>query len=133
MAKKRIIPYEHSLVQKARQLRKNSTYSEKLLWKYLKGKQLDGLDFDRQKPIDKYIVDFFCSELMLVIEIDGITRNDNQSYDIKRQNVLEGLGLSVLRFNALEVVNNIQGVLGIIQAWVTDKRRPTPRPSQEGN
>ena len=132
MKKKKIIPYEHHLVEKAKKLRNNSTYSEKLLWKCLRAKQFYGFDFDRQKPIDKYIVDFFCNELMLVIEIDGITHGDKQKYDRYRQKRLEDLDLSVLRYNALEVVNNIQGVLKDIELWV-DQNRPTPNPSQEGN
>ncbi len=115
---KKIIPYEHHLVEKARQLRKNSTYSERLLWKFLKLKQMMGYDFDRQKPIDKYIVDFFCNELMLAIEVDGISHDNKQIYDNKRQKRLEDLGITVLRFNALEVVNNTDGVLENISNWI---------------
>ncbi len=126
MKKKKIIPYEHHLVEKAKELRKNSTYSERILWKYLKGKQLEGLDFDRQKPIDKYIVDFFCNEMMLVIEIDGITHNERVEYDLNRQKQLEKIGLHVLRFNAMEVVNNTQGVVHMIRNWVTANKEPTP-------
>ena len=106
MKKKEIIPYKNNLVEKARQLRNNATFSEKLLWKHLKGKQMAGFDFDRQKPIDKYIVDFFCNELMLAIEVDGITHNNKMNYDLKRQNDLESFGLKFLRFNALDVVQN---------------------------
>ena len=95
MKKKIIIPYKHNLVEKARQLRNNATFSAKLLWKHLKGKQIAGYDFDCQKPINKYIVDFFCKELMLVIEVDGITHNDKMDYDFKRQNDLERFGLKV--------------------------------------
>ena len=117
---KKIIPYEHHLVEKARQLRQNSTYSERLLWKYLKAKQMLGYDFDRQKPIDKYIVDFFCNELMLVIEIDGISHDNKQAYDNQRQRSLEELGIIVLRFNALDVVNNTDGVLESISNWIDE-------------
>ena len=132
LKKKIIIPYNHDLVDKAKQLRKNATYSERLLWKYLRGKQFEGLDFDRQKPIDKFIVDFFCNEMRLVIEIDGVTHNDKQEYDKYRQDKLEELGLSVLRYDALDVVNNIEGVLTDLRAWVQMNRIPTPYPSQEG-
>jgi len=125
MKKKVIIPYKHSLVDKARQLRNTATYSEKLLWKHLKRKQIAGYDFDRQKPIDKYIVDIFCNELMLAIEIDGITHNDKMSYDLKRKNDLERLGIKLLRFNALEVVQNLQGVLQEIYYWIDENRTPT--------
>jgi very-short-patch-repair endonuclease len=67
--RRKIIPYNPKLKEYARQLRNNSTRSEIILWKYLKGKQMLGYDFHRQKPIDNYIVDFFCSELMLAIEL----------------------------------------------------------------
>ena len=132
MKKKIIIPYKYNLVEKARQLRNNATFSERLLWKHLKGKQISGYDFDRQKPIDKYIVDFFCQELMLVIEVDGITHNDKMDYDFKRQNDLERFGLKVLRFNALDVVHKTPAVLEEIYCWINENRKPTPSPSQEG-
>ena len=132
MKKKIIIPYKHNLVEKARQLRNNATFSERLLWKHLKGKQIAGYDFDRQKPINKYIVDFFCKELMLVIEVDGITHNDKMDYDFKRQNDLERFGLKVLRFNALDVVQNTQSVLDEIYCWINGNGKPTPNPSQDG-
>ena len=93
MKKKTVIPYKHYLVDRAKDLRKNSPHSEKLLWEYLKGKQLNGYDFDRQKPIDNYIVDFFCNELRLVIEIDGITHENRETEDIQRHSKLVELGL----------------------------------------
>jgi very-short-patch-repair endonuclease len=133
MKKKSIIPFQHHLVEKARQLRNNTTYSEKLLWKYLRNKQLYGYDFDQQKPIDRYIVDFFCNELMLVIEIDGITHENKFEEDHIRQESLERLGLSFLRFNALDNVNNIKGVKEVIQQWIEKNKTPTPIPSQEGS
>jgi len=73
--KKRIIPYNSKIKELARRLRTNGTLSEVLLWKPLKGKQLLSYDFDRQKARGDYIVDFFCNELMLAIEIDGATHN----------------------------------------------------------
>jgi very-short-patch-repair endonuclease len=59
--KRKIIPYDPELKQLAHELRNKSTLSEVLLWKHLKGKQIQGYDFHRQKPLDQYIVDFFCS------------------------------------------------------------------------
>jgi very-short-patch-repair endonuclease len=72
------------LKEYARELRKNATFTERLLWKYLRAGQLNGYRFLRQKPIDEYIVDFFCERLKLVIEIDGETHNDKErsSYDV---------------------------------------------------
>jgi very-short-patch-repair endonuclease len=68
---RKIIPYNPKLVSLAKQLRNNMTLSEVLLWDELKSKQLLGYEFDRQRPIDNYIVDFYCKDLQLVIEIDG--------------------------------------------------------------
>lgn len=73
MERRKIIPYDPKLKMLVRKLRNNSTLSEVLLWLELKGKQMKGYDFHRQKPIDNYIVDFFCHELMLAIEIGGIS------------------------------------------------------------
>jgi len=69
--RRKIIPYNPSLKEKARQLRNNATVTEIVLWKFLKSRQMCGYDFHRQKPLGEYIVDFFCNELMLAIEIDG--------------------------------------------------------------
>ncbi len=126
--RKKIIPYNPKLKELARELRNNSTLSEVLLWRCVKGKQMLGYDFDRQKPIDNYIVDFFCNELMLAIEIDGCSHNDRIEEDVIRQKRLEALGISFLRFNDLDVKQNIEGVVAAIEEWV----RQHTAPSQEG-
>lgn len=147
MKRKRIIPYNPKLKERANYLRKNSTLSEVLLWKYLKGKKTPGYDFDRQKPIDNYIVDFFCNELMLAIEIDGSTHNYNSEEDRKRQTKLESLGVRFLRFNDLDIKKNMSGILSVIGNWIREhtnksaqcipclsqEKEPTPSPSKEGN
>ncbi len=79
--RRKIIPYNPKLKEFARQLRNNSTKSEIYLWKHLKGKQMMGYDFHRQKPLDNFIVDFFCHELMLAIEIDGYTHIHEEVQD----------------------------------------------------
>ncbi|MEW6067281.1 MAG: endonuclease domain-containing protein [Nitrospirota bacterium] len=130
MRRKKIIRYNQNLKELARQLRKNSTLSEVLLWRHLKGKQMLNYDFDRQKPIDDYIVDFFCNELMLAIEIDGDTHNYKIEEDIIRQKRLESLGIRFLRFTDRDVKQNIEGVMTTIKRWIKEH---TPNPSQEGN
>ncbi|WP_239022791.1 endonuclease domain-containing protein [Pontibacter mangrovi] len=77
----------------AKQLRQNSTLSEVILWNELKNKQLLGLDFDRQKPLDNYVVDFYCKELMLAIEIDGDSHDRSLAEDTARQRELENFGI----------------------------------------
>lgn len=119
--KRKIIPYNPALKEKARQLRNNSTKSEILLWQFLKNKQMLGYDFHRQKPLDKYIVDFFCNELMLAIEIDGESHHGKEKYDKARQKQLEVLGINFLRFKDTEVFYNLEEVLKTIENWINER------------
>ena len=112
------LKYNPKLKQIARMLRKNSTFAEVLLWNELKGKKLMGIDFHRQKPIGNFIVDFFSPDLMLVIEIDGITHAYKQDDDIKRQQFLESLSLTVLRFQDRDVRKNMNGVVEVLKEWM---------------
>jgi len=93
VSRREIIPYNPALKELARELRNNSTKSEILLWKELKGKFEGKYDFHRQKPLDNYIADFFCHELMLVIEIDGETHNweETQRKDFQKETRLNEL------------------------------------------
>lgn len=100
-----------NLVCFSRQLRKNQTEAEKKLWKHLKSKQMKGLKFRRQQPIDSYIVDFVCFENKLVIELDGSQHIDNKEKDIIRDDHLKSNGFFVVRFCNNDVMNNIEGVL----------------------
>jgi very-short-patch-repair endonuclease len=120
--KKRIIyPYNPKLKLLARNLRKNSTLGEILLWKQLKGKQMCGYDFHRDKPLLDYIVDFFCHELFLAIEIDGCSHDDTKyDYDQERQHRIEQLGISFLRFTEEDVKKNMSGVLLSIETWIEE-------------
>ena len=105
-------------------MRKTMTLSEVLLWKKLRNKQMLGFDFTRQQPIDKYIVDFYCKELMLAIEIDGASHINEDVYynDIKRQKELELLGVRFLRFQDSEVKKGMNEVLRIIQYWMEENQ-----------
>jgi very-short-patch-repair endonuclease len=93
LIKRKIIPYNPELKVLARELRKNMTLSEVLLWNELKQKQISEYDFDRQRPINNFIVDFYCKELSLAIEIDGDTHIYKYDYDEERQRALENLGV----------------------------------------
>lgn len=116
--KKKFLKYNPALKVKARELRNNSTKTEILLWKFLKGKQLLGYDFHRQKPIDEFIVDFFCPDLMLAIEIDGGTHIGKEKYDAARQQKLENLGVRFLRFKDDDVFYNCDFVMKEIERWI---------------
>jgi very-short-patch-repair endonuclease len=112
------VPYNRKLKERARKLRNNGTLSEVLLWRYLKGKQMKGYDFHRQKPIDSFIVDFFCPALMLAIEIDGDSHAFRQAYDASRQRHLESMGVRFLRFDDLDVKFRMDEVLKSIECWI---------------
>lgn len=100
-------------IKKRQYLRKNMTKAEIVLWSKLKGKQLNGLKFRRQCGINNYVVDFYCPELKLAIEIDGDVHayNSRIVYDKKRQKEIEALGIKVLRYTNNDVTQNIEGVL----------------------
>lgn len=117
-SRRKILNYNPALKEKARELRNNSTRTEILLWTFLKGRQLRGYDFHRQKPIDEYIVDFFCSELSLAIEIDGLSHIGKELYDSKRQDRLEQLGVKFLRFKDEDVFYNCDYVIKEIEKWI---------------
>ena len=107
--KNKIIPYDPKLKEFAKQLRKNSTLSEVLLWQNIKNKAL-GVQFHRQVPLLDYIVDFYCHELMLAIEIDGDSHLYKYEYDAKRQGELEKAGVVFIRFSDLDVKQNMFSV-----------------------
>jgi len=99
---------------KARELRKNQTDAEKSIWHLVRAKQIEGLKFRRQHPIQPYIVDFVCPEKMLIIELDGGQHADAIDYDQKRTAYLESKGYTVIRFWNNEVLTNIEGVYEVI-------------------
>ena len=116
MARNKIIPYRKDLKLIARKLRKNSTLSEILLWYELRNKQILGFQFHRQVPMLDYIVDFYCHELQLVIEIDGSTHDfiEVGINDAQRQMRLENEGVNFLRFDDMTVKQNINVVVNEI-------------------
>ena len=116
-----MLPYNKELKQYSRELRKNMTETENLLWSKIRRKQLKGYQFYRQKVIGNYIVDFYCPKANLIIELDG-----SQHYSVKgeindrnRDAYMEKLELKVLRFSDREVFKNLKGVLETI--WMNLK------------
>lgn len=114
------IYYNSKLKELARQLRNNSTKSEIRLWQKLKGYQMYGYDFHRQKPIDNYIVDFFCNKLQLAIECDGYSHEILEVWekDVKKTSRLNELGISVLRFSDYQIMNDMDNVLRTIEDYI---------------
>ncbi len=123
-------PYNPALTKRAQELRRNSTLTEVLLWQHLKGRQMRGYDFHRQKPLGNYIVDFFCSELALAIEIDGPVHGQTTVRDQQRQKEIEQLGVHFLRFSTEMVLRNPEAVLTTISHWI-DQHIDQPPPPQK--
>ena len=111
-----MLPYNTNLKGRARQLRKNMTNAEILLWSKVKGKQLKGLQFYRQKTIGGYIVDFYCPRAKLVLELDGGQHftDDGRKKDKQRDEYLNELGIKVLRISDSDVFKNTEAVLTLI-------------------
>ena len=103
------LPYNPQLVARAREMRKNPTVAERKLWGYLPNFPVK---FWRQKPINNFIVDFYCPKLKLVIEVDGDSHFTDSGlvYDEERTRILEGYGLRIIRFTNDEVLRNFEGV-----------------------
>jgi very-short-patch-repair endonuclease len=122
MSKRKIIPYNPKLTSLARKLRNESTETEIYLWLKLKGKQMYGYDFHRQKPIDNYILDFFCYDLLLGIEVDGYSHEILEVYNkdrIKEKRMNE-LGITILRFSDFEVLNDMENVIRAIEFFILE-------------
>ena len=128
LKRREIIPYNPKLKELARKLRNDSTFTEILLWNYLKKKQMRGYDFDRQKPIDNYIVDFYCKELKLAIEIDGESHYGKEYRDKIRDKRLNKLGITVLRFDDLDVRYKLDQVLEEIENWINSNAEKLTHP-----
>ncbi|AGG90262.1 endonuclease domain-containing protein [Rhodanobacter denitrificans] len=113
-------------VDRARGLRQAMTDAEQKLWFHLRNRKLNGHKFRCQHEIDHYIVDFVCSEAMLIVELDGGQHAEQVGYDERRTRYLQAKGYRVLRFWNNEALMNIEGVLGVILEVVAS---PAPYPS----
>ncbi|MEL6811267.1 MAG: DUF559 domain-containing protein [Bacteroidota bacterium] len=115
----KIIPYRPELKQLARKLRKNSTLAEVILWQKIKNRSY-GVQFHRQVPMLRYIVDFYCHEIQLAIEVDGSSHEYKYFQDLERQNKLESYGIQFLRFTDQEVKKEMFSVELAIQEKVEE-------------
>jgi very-short-patch-repair endonuclease len=114
--KSEVLPYSRVTKPLNRELRKNQTGAEELLWFRIRRKQILGVQFNRQKPIASYIVNFYSLDAKLVIELDGVQHHEPDAvvYDFERTKVLESLGLKVIRFDNYQVFNNLNEVVSAI-------------------
>ncbi len=112
---KRKIQVSPEIIQKmivcARDFRKSSTKSEETLWQVLRNRQWNNLKFRRQHPIGPFVVDFFCAELNLIVEIDGLIHKQQEKRDAERQSLIESCGYQFFRISAKQVEDNLSGVL----------------------
>jgi very-short-patch-repair endonuclease len=136
------LPHNPALKERARELRRAGNLAEVLLWNQLKRKQFLGLDFDRQKIIGNYIVDFYCAEKSVVIEVDGSSHDDKGEYDAQRDAFLMGLDLTVIHLRDSFVKTNLSGVMDFLQNHLaftasSPREETTPplrgTPPREGN
>jgi very-short-patch-repair endonuclease len=123
------LPFNPALKKRAQELRKAGLLHEALLWLELKSKKLNNLDFDRQKIIGNYIVDFYCAEKGVVIEVDGCSHDNKQPEDALRDQYLNSLGLVVIRLLVKDVLQNMQGVI----TFLRNHPALTGTPPKEGN
>jgi very-short-patch-repair endonuclease len=105
----------------ARLLRKNMTIPEKILWERLKGKNIPGLRFRRQHPIDIFIADFYCHEARLVIEIDGEIHEEQIEYDDGREAEIEKYDIKVIRFTNYEIMNEMESIINKIKSVLKER------------
>ena len=114
------MPVSSELLIFAKQLRQQQTDAEQLLWQVLRGRNLEGFKFRRQHPVGGYILDFYCHDANLAIELDGGGHNiENQKlYDEERTKVLSGVGISIIRFWNHDVLNSLESVLEDIYRYL---------------
>jgi adenine specific DNA methylase Mod len=131
------IPYNPALKERARELRKAGNLSEVLFWQQVKGKQFLGHDFDRQKIIGNYIVDFFIKDIGVIVEIDGNSHDNKEKYDNERDEYFKSLGLHIIHLRDEDVKNDINGVMGYvkecIEGFLTPRQTSSDTPLKEGN
>jgi len=115
------LPYNKNLKEFSRKLRNNSTLGEILLWQKLRAASMRGYTFNRQKPLGRYIVDFYCKPLKLVIEIDGSYHFEEEQKikDKKRESILSEMGLNFLRFSEQQVRKDMDLVLKGIEDYIS--------------
>ncbi|MBT3250835.1 MAG: endonuclease domain-containing protein [Candidatus Marinimicrobia bacterium] len=115
--------YNNNLTELARENRKNQTEAEKRLWiEVLRNKKMDGYKFTRQKPIENYILDFYCSKLKLGIEVDGSSHDGWKDYDDDRTLHLSLLGIEILRYQNYQVLNEINYVNTMIRMFIVQRK-----------
>ncbi|AZI66350.1 DUF559 domain-containing protein [Kaistella daneshvariae] len=113
-----LLPKNKELLARSRSLRKGYILSEVIFWKAVRNKNFFDIDFDRQRIIGNYIVDFYIKSLGVVIEIDGSSHNDKEEYDDKRQQFLESLNLKVYKISDFRIKNDFANVMKELEDYI---------------
>ena len=122
----RLLRQDPAIKRNARNLRREMTDAEQLLWRHLRRRQIKGQKFRRQHPLGRYIVDFACLEARLIVEVNGGQHADREGQDAARTAWLEQKGYRVLRFWNNDVLGNLEAVLQVIWSEVQAGARPPP-------
>ena len=115
------LPYNPQLKSRARALRKAGNYSEVIFWKQVHKSLFWKIDFDRQRIIGNYIVDFYVKSLGLVVEIDGESHNEKEDYDLKREDYFKSFGLKVFRISSLRVLDDLTNVMVELEEFIVEE------------
>ena len=115
------LPYNTRLKSRARALRKAGVLSEVIFWRQVHKRMFWKIDFDRQRIIGNYIVDFYVKIWGLIIEIDGSSHNDKEEYDLRRENYFVSLGLKVYRISDLRVKHDLNNVMIELEKFIIEE------------
>ena len=112
------LPYNSALKNRAKALRKAGNFAEVVFWKQVRNWEFWQLDFDRQRVIGNYIVDFYAKSLGLVIEIDGESHNEEEDYDAKRDEFMISIGIRIFRISKLRVLHDLDNVMVELEDYI---------------
>ncbi|MFB9097429.1 endonuclease domain-containing protein [Flavobacterium jumunjinense] len=115
------LPYNPELKNRAKSLRKGYNFAEVVFWKQVRNKSFWGIDFDRQKIIGNYIVDFYIKKLGLVIEIDGESHNNKENYDLKRENYMLSQGVLIFKTTNFRILHDLDNVMKELEHFIIEK------------
>lgn len=115
------LPYNPCLIPLTKEKRKLGILSEVLFWKQVRNKSFHTIDFDRQRIIGNYIVDFYVKALGLVVEIDGVSHDFKKEYDEEKTKFLESLGLKIFKITDWDVKNNLSIVMKDLENFIIQK------------
>jgi very-short-patch-repair endonuclease len=115
------------LLQRAKDLRRDSAPAEFILWNMLRDRQLNGFKFKRQVPIEPFIADFYCAAAKLVVELDGDSHSERVVYDEQRTRILADAGLMVIRFENTNIFEHLDSVLESILTLCADRTKTSDR------